>query len=164
MAGVDEVLRNAREAMLSGRYDESLEGYLKALEAGVESVSVLNALGFLLYFKGDYVRGLEYCERAVEISPDDAYARKGLGLHLAKLGRKDDAVASVLRAIELDPDFIDAYHDLAFIYYESGDFASAREWLKRGVERCRDVRGREMFERFFRRLDDISQKGSMKKG
>ena len=41
MAGVDEVLRNAREAMLSGRYDESLEGYLKALEdAGIPVLDI----------------------------------------------------------------------------------------------------------------------------
>ena len=151
-----ELLNMAREALLESKYGESLKLYLEVLKVDENNLTALNTLGFIYYFKGEFAEGIKYCLRAVEKYPENAYARKGLGLYLAKEGRRDEAAASIKKAIELDPDFVDAYHDLAYVYYESGDFESAREWIGKGVGKSHDVRYKGLFDKFIRKLDSLS--------
>lgn len=152
------ILSEARSHLLSADYDMALKLYLAALSMDENNLAALNALGFILYFKKDYSKGMEYAVKAVETYPEDAYARKGLGLYLAKQGKLEEAVESMKRAIEIDPDFVDAYHDLAFIYYEFGNFDEARVWITEGVKRCKDIRYKELFGKFSRRLDELELK------
>jgi tetratricopeptide (TPR) repeat protein len=59
-----------------------------------------------------------------------------LGHILARLGRRNEAVAAGQRAVELYPTSLDAFHgpyfeiELARIYGEVGDFDEGFEWLE----------------------------------
>jgi len=53
-------------------------------------------------------------------NPENPYANKGKGLSLCRLGRSEEGIAYLKKAIQLaGPDFMDPYHDLAVIYMEN---------------------------------------------
>ena len=71
-------------------------------------------------------RRSRYFERAVERDPRAAIARVGLASALLDAGRHSDAVASLERAIELEPAMGEAYYLLGRAYQSVGDRARAQ--------------------------------------
>ena len=74
--------------------------------------------------------------RAASRAPDDANRRVGLGLALAYLGRKEEAIREGERGVELAPVSKDAYngpyfqHQLARIYMLVGEHEKAIDQLE----------------------------------
>ncbi len=97
-----------------------------------DNVAALDLLGYVSYFRGKPEQGEEACRRALQLSPDHAYAHKGLGLNIAKRGGDiDEAVASIQRAIELEPEWFDPRWDLLVTLLAVKRFDQAREELER---------------------------------
>ncbi|MBF0361706.1 MAG: ATP-binding cassette domain-containing protein [Oligoflexia bacterium] len=92
-------------------------------------VTLLNYLGYIKYTKNDFESCRSINSRVLEISPNDPYAHKGMGLTLVELGEFDQGVSFLRRAIELDPFFFDAYHDLCLTYYKHGQIEKAKELI-----------------------------------
>jgi Flp pilus assembly protein TadD len=68
-------------------------------------------------------------EELVREKPDDASLRASLGGALGALGRVDDALAQLAKAVELDPVNPEAYHNRGVILEAKGDrAAAAREY------------------------------------
>ena len=76
---------------------------------------------------GDYATAAEAFEQAVTANPDDARARYNLALAQQYLGDAELAVAGYRRAIDLDPQLIDAYINLGNLYGELGLHEEALE-------------------------------------
>lgn len=78
-------------------------------------VGLAQALGLrVLWSQGESVQAdlvavFDAATRAVALDPDDAAAHAGLGLLLAMSGQGDDALASLARAVELNPSLANAY-------------------------------------------------------
>jgi predicted Zn-dependent protease with MMP-like domain len=53
--------------------------------------------------------------------PDDPDLQRALGWTLGEAGRTDEAATALLRAVKIDPDFADAWHDLALAHEALGD-------------------------------------------
>jgi Flp pilus assembly protein TadD len=69
----------------------------------------------------------------LELDPNHAYAHKGLGLCIAKQGGDVEvALASIRRAIELEPNWFDPRWDLVVTLLEAGRFDEARAELEQG--------------------------------
>ncbi len=70
--------------------------------------------------------------KAVGLNPDSAYIRYGYSRILARdsIGRHDDAITEVETAIELDPNFADAYGWLGQLYILTGKASKAIEPIK----------------------------------
>jgi tetratricopeptide (TPR) repeat protein len=130
-----EALREAYSLLKNGRLPEAEQLFLRALEADEKNLMALNALGFICYGLAMHEKGQEYCLRALEHHPGNSYAYKGLGLHRGKRGEVQAGIEDLKKAIHYDPDFIEAYHDLAFVYYQEGNIENARIWLERALRR-----------------------------
>ncbi len=72
--------------------------------------------GNLAAQQGDYESAAEAFEQAVAINPNDARARYNLALAQQYLGDSELALAGYRRAIDLDPQLIDAYINLGNLY------------------------------------------------
>src|SRR6266516_4178116 len=70
--------------------------------------------------QGDYEAAAEAFEQAIAANPNDARARYNLALAQQYLGDSELAIAGYRRAIDLDPQLIDAYINLGNLY---GDLA-----------------------------------------
>lgn len=78
-------------------------------------------------------------EQATRLDPTDPSAQNGLGNALAEMGDLDAAIAAYSRAIELQPSYASAHHDLA-IACESkmqADPSHASAWRQKALEEWR---------------------------
>ena len=102
------------------------------------------ALTEVAWYRGDRARALAYADtaatafrRAIGATPDDAQSHVLLGLALAYLGRKSEAVAEGERGVALDPMSTDVLggpytvHQLARIYLLVGETDKALDLLER---------------------------------
>jgi tetratricopeptide (TPR) repeat protein/tRNA A-37 threonylcarbamoyl transferase component Bud32 len=81
-----------------------------------------------------YQRSLESFDRALELRPDFVEAHRSRGGVLLSLGREDEAVEAVERALALDPGAASAYQTLGRVYFIGcGDFARAAECYEKAL-------------------------------
>ena len=74
-------------------------------------------------------------ERAVELAPNSALAHDFYGiLYLSPMGRHEEAIAELRRAVELDPVSVLYLTDLGWVYYMAHQYDLAIEYLQRVLE------------------------------
>ncbi|WP_304618142.1 tetratricopeptide repeat protein [Paracoccus sp. (in: a-proteobacteria)] len=84
----------------SGRFERAEADLLAAIEIRDDNASLLNYLGYSWIDRNiELERGLDLIKRAVELSPDDGYILDSLAWAYFRLGRYEDAVAPMERAI-----------------------------------------------------------------
>lgn len=84
----------------SGRFDRAEADLLAAIEIRPDNASLLNYLGYSWIDRNmELERGLDLIKQAVELSPEDGYILDSLAWAYFRLGRYQDAVAPMERAI-----------------------------------------------------------------
>jgi protein O-GlcNAc transferase len=74
-----------------------------------------------LFLAGDFPGALREYDRLLEISPQNGRYELGRALCCLKMGRKDEALAALEKAVVLDPKLPDAHYHLAVLYQEHGE-------------------------------------------
>jgi tetratricopeptide (TPR) repeat protein len=91
------------------RYDEAVYDAEKAIELGYNAYqnSIVDIMRLVAIYEkvGNYSKVLEYYIMAVEEQPQNPQLYASLAAAYAKMGYKDEAIKSALKAAELDPDF-----------------------------------------------------------
>lgn len=80
-------------AFKNDRYDEAIEFYLKAIEAGQDNLkksSLHNDLGFAYFRKGSVEEAVESFKQALKLNPDNRNAVHNLGVMYVKNGMQDN--------------------------------------------------------------------------
>ena len=78
-------------------------------------------------------------EEALKINPDSAYANKGMGLSLGRLGEVDKGIEYLRKVIALSYEsFTDPYYDLAVLLYENGRNEEALMVLEEGISKYKN--------------------------
>jgi tetratricopeptide (TPR) repeat protein len=145
----DLLYSRAMLAEKMGRLD-ILEKDLKAiLEMDANNATALNALGYTLADRTDrYDEAYEYIKRAYEISPGDFYILDSMGWILYRLGRLDEAVSFLQKALALRNDPEIAAH-LGEVFWVMGNKQAAKEvWDTALKDTPKDDRLLEVIERF----------------
>lgn len=109
----------------------------KAQEALIVYPHFLRALDFIgvtLAAAGNPKRAAEVLTTATRFYPDDANTEFALGSALELLNDKTGAAAAYQRAISLEEDFTAAYGNLGRIWYSLGDWQSAIDTFRRGLQ------------------------------
>lgn len=135
------------QEVLEGNYQAALERIssspIEMFEWMVALIPREQLLGDVYSLMGDRERARAAYESARTVlereraeRPDDARVHSALGLVLAGLGLKDEAIAAGRRAVELYPISVDAFqgpdfiHDLAAIYARTGELDAAMDLLE----------------------------------
>jgi tetratricopeptide (TPR) repeat protein len=105
------------------------------LKNGYESVQIYTTLAYSAWTKKQNKQAMAYYEKALEIDKNNTTALNGLGFLLAEsnidLGR---AIRLCKRAVEMRPRN-PAYADsLGWAYFQYGDIAEARKWIRKAAE------------------------------
>ena len=117
---------------------KALENYRKALELDNNYASVYNNIGSLylaLYLGGKktdeqlYTRAMESFNRALEMDPRLFSAYNGRGAAYKFKNQGELAISDWKKAIEINPNYLDAYFNIAHTYLEMGKKAPALEIL-----------------------------------
>ncbi len=87
----------------TGRLDEAVAEYERALDRNPNHVGALNNLGVALARQGRFAPATRRLERAVAVDPDHADAHVNLGALLLAQGAREPARQAFSMALELDP-------------------------------------------------------------
>jgi DNA-binding winged helix-turn-helix (wHTH) protein/TolB-like protein/Tfp pilus assembly protein PilF len=133
-------------AMLGFRYDtqesKQNEAFPKAKAAAVRALQ-LNELSAEAHtalaivkqrYDWDWAGAESEFKRALELDPNDAYAREMYALYLAAVGRLKEAKTEINRALELDSLSFQINRDLGEILYFAREFEQAIEQLRRTLK------------------------------
>ncbi len=114
----------------SGKLEEAIAGYRRALESDSDDPDAHSNLGSALLARGDTDTAAEHFRAALAASPDHADAHFNLGLALAADGRMREAAERFQRTLEIRP----------------GDEAALRHLAtaRRGLAASHNQRGREL--------------------
>jgi tetratricopeptide (TPR) repeat protein len=139
-------------AMLAVRLDriDRVEADLRdVLSREPDNADALNALGYTLADRTErYQEAHDLIKRAYELKPDNHYIVDSLGWVLYRLGRLDEAIKHLRRAMELNPDPEVAAH-LGEVLWVAGDKEGAKEvWNTALKEQPEDKRLLEVIKRF----------------
>ncbi len=92
-----------------------------------EDFNDLYTVGKVAFNSGDYAKADQYFERAEKLRNDVKLLLFNHAYALTVLKNDDAAIEKYLRAIHLDPIFIEAHHNLGLIYMRRKDYARAAE-------------------------------------
>jgi Tfp pilus assembly protein PilF len=73
-------------------------------------------------------------DEAATADPDDAVVAYYRGLTNARLGFPDKAIKDIEHALSVRPDLQPAVLDLGILYFETGQYPQAQEWLQRAYK------------------------------
>jgi serine/threonine protein kinase/tetratricopeptide (TPR) repeat protein len=91
-------------AALQARRARALAAAEKAVALAPELSDALSTRGFLRgAVRGDWAGATTDLEHAIALNPSDAAARRRYGILLKDLGRMDDGLAQLRKAVEIDP-------------------------------------------------------------
>ncbi|MGT2437195.1 tetratricopeptide repeat protein [Bradyrhizobium betae] len=113
-------------------------------------LNALAAKGGLLYKTGRLTEALSCFEIATGLAPDDALIRNNLAVALADSGRKDEAIIEFGHVLRLQPDNVNAHHQMRRLSSAIVPF-----WH---IPMMNDTRRNDCFERAIRRA--LATRGS----
>jgi predicted CXXCH cytochrome family protein len=115
----------AQARLAQRRFDDAVRLYEEALRRDSGYLPARRTLGAVLLDRGEAARALEILEATREANPKDATTHHELARAYREARRPDDAIASIRRAIELDPAFPEAHNSLGGLLFEKGDLSAA---------------------------------------
>src|ERR671926_421687 len=86
-----------------------------------------------LYSRRQYVQAERVCRQIIAARPGNADAHNILGVSLAAMGRTDDAVASLKRAIKINPQAPSYHANLGEILRQAGRADEASQPLEAAI-------------------------------
>jgi tetratricopeptide (TPR) repeat protein len=116
----------------TGRYRQAVVDLALFVDDNPDYLPALRSLARARSAAGLHERALVDFDRIVELSPDfDAYSNRGLAR--INVGRMEDAVEDLTRAIALDPDSADAHANRAFALVRLERLEAARADFDRAI-------------------------------
>ena len=98
------------------RLDEADKHIRQALAIDANDAYSLSILGYLRFRQEKYDEALDALSRAARFNPQSAEIQNYLGVTLSHKGLRGPAETALRKAIQLDPGYGSAHHNLAVIY------------------------------------------------
>jgi len=123
----------AKAVLTIPNISKSLEAAQKAEELKCNSAELMSFFGEVYYIKKEYDLALTYVNRAITIDKFDAHSYFYKGLIYKERRDTAKAMSSFQTVIELKPEYIDAYNEMAMINYERGNYGLGLQYLESGL-------------------------------
>jgi Tfp pilus assembly protein PilF len=129
-----KLLQQAYQAQMQGDYEHAVELYTKSLNI-FSTAEAHTFLGWTYHFQGKVDEAIAECKRAIEVDPEFGNPYNDIGSYLISLGRLDEAIPWLERAIaapRYDPRHF-PYFNLGRIYLAKGMLTRARESFQQAL-------------------------------
>jgi tetratricopeptide (TPR) repeat protein len=120
--------------ILAGEAGRAREAFERAAALRPRDQAPRVRIGFTWEMERRYDDAQRSYKQAIEIAPERAYGHRVMGSRLLAWGRASEAVAPLVRALELDAGHGETWNALALAYYHKGDRASAERTFREGLE------------------------------
>lgn len=118
----------------SGRYQDAVDAYKKALNINPDDDKAYYNLGIAYKNLGDTVNAIEYWNRAYTANPDNPAPLVSIADMMYKQGYMDDALSEYAKITEKWPNNSEALFQIATIYNRKGIKTSAQKYYKQVVD------------------------------
>jgi len=137
------------------RWESAIEYYDKALDSALYATPhfALSNLGNLYYEKKDYERSEEYYLRALESQPAFSRALLGIARTYMAMGRVEDAIGRLEKAVRISPDKPVLFYELANAYRLAGNYRDARYAYARVIHLAPESRLSDLSRRALQELN-----------
>lgn len=127
LSEVDELIMKAADAIGQNKFGVAITHYEDALELDPNRPEVYVSYALAL-MHGNYPSDAEdAANKAVEMAPDDASAWYAQGRILRLRGKKNEALTSLKKALELQGNLVLARYECGMILAETGELKAALE-------------------------------------
>jgi len=117
-----EQLKAGVKLQTSGRFAEAEKIYLKMIEQDPENFDALQLQGLIHLEKNEHEHAIHLIEKAIKLQPNAAAFHHNISGIYRVLGRLKEAETGFRRALELKPDYGEAYQGLAeMVKFKEGD-------------------------------------------
>lgn len=127
-----------REAKSRDLLDYTIEKALEVIETGVaesELSELFSICSDIMFRKGQYTDAVRYGEKSIEADPRSSSGHSNLGWAAYWLGRSDEALQHLKKAVELNPDNADIHYRLGSVHNNSfRNLPEAEEAFTRALE------------------------------
>lgn len=123
-----ELLREAYRVQMAGDYARAVEIYKSSL-AIFPTAEAHTFLGWTYHFQGKIDEAIAECKRAIQVDPDFGNPYNDIGSYLIQLGRFDEAIPWLERAIAAP-----RYEPRHFPHFNLGRAYAAKGMLTRAGE------------------------------
>jgi Tfp pilus assembly protein PilF len=140
--------------LAKGEWDKAIEAYQRIIEDvfyGTPHFALSN-MGLAYYQKKDYAEAEKQFQEALKMNPDFVNALAGLATTYMAMGRYDDAIAKLDRAVRKEPKLPHLHYELGKAYEGARNLPKAREEYQRAVELAPDSPLGEDAQKALRRL------------
>lgn len=117
-----------------GRFAEAKAAMARAIECDPVSPNMRTDMAQICYFEGDDEAAIGYCRSALELDPGFLFAHQNLFAAYARAGRYDEAVAELMKALELGKAEPSVVEKLRAAYATSGWTGFCRARIASGLE------------------------------
>jgi len=131
----EDALAGLGETLLKfGQQAKAIKSFQHTLELGYQDdVELMLQIGRALFREGLIEESKQFFEIAAQQTPDAAEAISCIGYAEHRLGNDDSAIATLRRALQMDPDHTEARIYLGNIFYDRGDYEAALYHLDRST-------------------------------
>jgi len=129
-----EIFQQAYQAQMDGRLDRAAELYRASIEI-FATAEAHTFLGWTYHFQGKVDDAIAECKRAIEVDPDFGNPYNDIGAYLISLGKYDEAISWLERAIKApryDPRHF-PHFNLGRVYFAKGMFNRARQCFQEAL-------------------------------
>ncbi len=145
---------------VEGYYTSNMAKARRIAELVPEEPGVWEDIGWVHYRNGEYQEAIESVLIELEKHPEEMTCKvyQLVGMSEFRLGRFEDAIASLRKAIEADPDYGKCYSRLGQIYYGMGQYENARLNYAKAIEIMPDyLPAIESLGHTYRKLGEIEE-------
>ncbi len=115
----------------NGLIDNAIEHYLLAIKFQPEYVKALNNLAMLYQSTGYTNKAKTYYISAIKSSPNDPEILNNFGYTLYRNHEYQDALNLLYKALEIIPEFHDAFLNIGLVLQATGDLESAKIYFQK---------------------------------
>ncbi|MBR3605328.1 MAG: tetratricopeptide repeat protein, partial [Candidatus Gastranaerophilales bacterium] len=106
---------------------------IEIIENEPSNIEAIKNLGLCEINLDNPPEAIKYFQMAVELDNEDATSLYYLASCLSRIGEKEQAIENFNKVIELRPDFVEVYKNLAMIYVEFSQLDSAIELIQQAL-------------------------------
>ena len=104
-------------AQLSEKYDQAIDYYTQLKNLKYNRPEIYSSLSDIYRFKKDFNNAQTIINEGKTVYPTSSIIWYAEGCYFENVGKSEDALGSYKKAIELKPDFFDAYYNSGALFY-----------------------------------------------
>ena len=117
-------------------YDQATAAFEAAVRNNKEFVQNYIDQAVALHDQGNYAQAIAYYDMMIQLNPNDPMVLRARGGAYAKQGEYERAAVDLKEAVRLDPNYGDAFIDLADLYRNWGESINNISRRGSGPSRC----------------------------